>query len=43
MMIGLEFVKKIDKNWKKNIDKVYVYNFNEKQCPNCRNSINLKT
>jgi hypothetical protein len=34
-MIGLEFVKKIDKNWDKKIKKIYVKNYNNELCPFC--------
>jgi hypothetical protein len=34
-MIGLDFVKKIDKNWDKNIRIIYVQNYDEKRCKTC--------
>ena len=34
-MIGLDFVKKIDKNWDKKINILYVQNYNEKRCQSC--------
>ena len=34
-MIDLDFLKKIDKNWNKKINKIYITNYNEKHCPFC--------
>jgi len=34
-MIDLDFVKKIDKNWNKKVNKIYVKNYNEHHCPFC--------
>jgi hypothetical protein len=34
-MIDLDFVKKIDKNWEKNINKIYIKKYNENYCINC--------
>jgi len=38
-MIGIDFVKKIDKNWNKSINKIHVTNYNEKHCPFCGETI----
>jgi len=40
-MIGLDFVKKMDKDWEKNISRVYVRQYNEDYCPNCGDVINI--
>ena len=34
-MIGLEFVKKIDKDWKNHVKSENVFNLNEIKCPIC--------
>ena len=41
-MVGLDFVKKMDKDWEKKISRVYVIKYNEDYCPNCGNVINNK-
>ena len=34
-MVGLDFVKKIDKDWEKNINRMFINNYNEEHCPFC--------
>jgi hypothetical protein len=36
-MVGLDFVKKMDKNWKNSIIRVHVEQYNESYCPYCDN------
>ena len=40
-MIGLDFVKKMDKNWEKKVHKIYIKNYNEKYCPFCGGVLNI--
>ena len=40
-MLGLEFVKKIDKDWERSITRLYVEQFNDSKCPFCDGIINI--
>ena len=40
-MIDLNFVKKIDKDWKTRVAREYVEQFNEAKCPYCDGIINI--
>ena len=40
-MVGLDFVKMVDKDWDKRINRVYVEQFNDAHCPYCDGIINF--
>ena len=40
-MVGLDFVKKIDKDWEDRIIREYIEQFNERHCPYCDGLINF--
>jgi len=40
-MVGLDFVKKMDNDWEKRINRVYVERYNEDYCPYCDKKINI--
>ncbi len=40
-MVGLDFVKKIDKDWENSITKLYIEQFSEAKCPYCDGIINI--
>jgi hypothetical protein len=40
-MVGLDFVKRMDNNWEKRINRLHVERFNELYCPYCCEVINV--
>ncbi len=41
VMVGLDFVKTMDKDWEDRIIRVYIEQFNESYCPYCNGVINI--
>jgi hypothetical protein len=40
-MIGLEFVKKIDNDWEKKINRLYIRKYDDDYCPYCGSTIDI--
>ena len=40
-MVGLDFVKKMDKDWENRINRAYIERYNENYCPYCDKVIDI--